>query len=116
MGQPVVHFEIGSADTAQAAAFYAGLFGWTVDANNPMNYGIVDTHAADAAESGIGGGIAEGAPRVMVYVQVDDPQAALDSAVALGGSVVEPVSDNPMVTMAIFADPDGNHIGLVKPH
>ncbi len=52
----------------------------------------------------------------MVYVQVDDPQAALDNAVALGGSVVEPVSDNPMVTMAIFADPDGNPIGLVKPH
>ena len=100
MGQPVVHFEISSADRSKSGVFYADLFGWTVGANNPINYGIVDTHAADAAESGIGGGIAEGAPRVMVYVQVDDPQAALDSAVALGGSIVEPVSDNPMVTMA----------------
>ena len=29
MSNPVVHFEVGSPDTAQAAQFYSSLFGWT---------------------------------------------------------------------------------------
>ena len=36
-GQPVVYFETNSAGTQQAAELYGALFGWTIDANNPMN-------------------------------------------------------------------------------
>lgn len=43
----------------------------------------------------------------------DDLQAMLDHAVALGGTVVMPATEIPGVTMlALFADPDGNAIGL----
>ncbi len=50
-----------------------------------------------------------------MYAQVDDPQAYLDKAVALGGKVVMGVTVIPdMVTMALFADPDGDVTGLVK--
>ena len=50
----------------------------------------------------------------MVYVHVDNPHTAPESAVALGGGVVPPVSDNPMPTIAISADLDRNHTGLGK--
>ncbi len=32
----------------------------------------------------------------------------------LGGSVVMPVTDLPMVTIGLFADPEGHVVGIVK--
>ena len=113
MGQPVVHFEILGKDPKKLQGFYGDLFGWHIDASNPMNYGIVDTHG----EGGIGGGIgpAEGQNQVTFYVQVDDPQAYLNEIEAAGGQTIMPVTVIPdMVTLAMFADPEGNVIGLVK--
>lgn len=111
---PVGHFEIMGKDAAKLQSFYATLFDWEINANNPMNYGVVEK-----AEGGIGGGIAadpEGAGgHVTVYAAVDDPQAALDQAEALGGKTLVPVTEVPeMVTFALFADPEGNVVGVVK--
>ena len=41
MGQPVVHFEVVGKDGAKLQEYYSELFGWEVDADNPMNYGMV---------------------------------------------------------------------------
>jgi predicted enzyme related to lactoylglutathione lyase len=41
MGQPVVHFEVIGKDGEKLIGFYSDLFGWNIDANNPMNYGVV---------------------------------------------------------------------------
>ena len=41
MGQPVVHFEIIGKDGAALQSFYSALFGWRIDAGNPMGYGVV---------------------------------------------------------------------------
>lgn len=49
------------------------------------------------------------------YVQVDDPQAYLDKVESLGGKTVVPVTEIPnMVTFALFTDPEGHMVGLVK--
>ncbi len=114
MGQPVVHFEILGKEPKKLREFYAGLFDWHVDANNPINYGVVDTHG----EGGIGGGIgpAQGPNQVTFYVQVDDLQGYLNKIEGMGGKTVVPVTEIPdMVTFAMFADPEGNVVGLVKP-
>ena len=51
---------------------------------------------------------------VTFYVQVEDPQAALDKAESLGGKTVLPVMTIPdTVTLALFADPEGHVVGLV---
>jgi hypothetical protein len=51
----------------------------------------------------------------MVYVEVDDLQQALDKAESLGGKTVMPPMDIPdAVSLAMFTDPSGNVIGLVK--
>lgn len=114
MANHVTHFEILVASSPDAAfKFYADVFGWTIDADNPMHYGLVDTGG------GIGGGIGQsmdGKLHVTFYVEVDDPQAMLDKIGTLGGKTIMPPMDVPggQVRIALFEDPAGNHIGLVK--
>ena len=108
----VTHFEIIGSDAKKSRDFYAGLFGWEIDANNPMDYGVIAP-----TENGIGGGISApmegGSPTTTVYVEVDSVQAYLDKAVKMGGKVVmERMVIPGMVAFGQFADPDGNIIGL----
>lgn len=117
MSNPVVHFEIVGANSAKTKQFYTELFDWTIDDDNPMNYGMVNT----GSDRGIGGGIygveeeEEDRPGVKIHVEVDDLQAYLDKAEELGGKTILPPTVVPdMVTFALFADPDGTLIGLVK--
>ena len=113
MANPVVHFEVTGKDGKKLQEFYSKTFGWQVNADNPMNYGIVD-----AQEGGIAGGISAGdggTKQVTFYIEVDDPQAYLDKVEAKGGKTVMPVTEIPgMVVLAQFADPEGNIVGLVK--
>ena len=109
----VTHFEIEGPDGKKLQDFYSGLFDWTVDAGNPMNYGIVS-----AVDNGIGGGITasqDGKASVKVYVEVDSIDRYLEKAKAMGGKVIMERTVLPgMVTMAQFADPSGNVIGLAE--
>jgi len=41
MTRPVVHFEIRGKDAARLQDFYRQLFGWEVNADNPLGYGFV---------------------------------------------------------------------------
>jgi hypothetical protein len=55
LGQPVVHFEI-VGQGAELHRYYAEPFGWDIDSNNPMDYGIVQREAnVNAGGVGIGG-------------------------------------------------------------
>ena len=67
MPNPVVHFEICGKDGKKLQDFYSRAFGWHVDTNNPMNYGMVAP-----ADGGMSGGItqSDAAPMVTFYVNV----------------------------------------------
>src|SRR5882672_8695165 len=49
---PIVHWEIQTQNAEALHGFYGDLFGWTINANNPMKYGMVDS----AGQGGINGG------------------------------------------------------------
>lgn len=114
MPNPVVHFEVVSPNREDTQKFYSELFDWKLDTNNPDDYGMVD-HEGQGIAGGIGG-TPDGAPgHATFYVQVKSLQATLDKAESLGGKTIMPPMDIPdMVKMALFADLDGNVIGLVE--
>ena len=61
MGQPVVHFEVVGRDVKKLASYYSELFGWNVDTDNPLSYGIVQREENVNADGvGIGGGVGAG--------------------------------------------------------
>ena len=128
MPNPVSYFEIGGRDAAGLRKFYADLFEWSVEPFGAPAAGD-DYFHIEPQENGIAGGVmqitddmrtANGMPMppgyVTVYVSVDDLQAHLDKAESLGGSTVVPPTPipNDMGSIALFADPQGNVIGLHK--
>jgi hypothetical protein len=116
MGQPVAFFEVISPNAERAQKFYAELFGWQVSADPAMGgYALVDTGAGEGA---VGGGIGPSSgPQdagVKIYMRVDDLDRYLDRAEQLGGQRLVPPMDLPgdFGRIAVFADPDGNPVGL----
>ena len=121
MGQPVVHFEIIGKDPAKLHSYYSELFGWRIDADNPMNYGIVQREENTNADGvGIGGGVGGPGPdgypgHVTFYVEVPDVEAALAKAESLGGSrMMGPDKVMEGVEIGLFNDPEGHVVGVVK--
>jgi hypothetical protein len=112
MAHPVVFFEIGCTDLARTEKFFGDLFGWHTQRNGPA--ATIDT----ANQGGIPGHMVslghEPQHYTMFYVEVDDIQACLDKATALGGKIVVPPIKIPTGTFAWFSDLDGNTIGLLK--
>jgi len=114
MPNPVVHFEIQAREPEQMQRFYSQMFEWKVDADNPMKYGMVDTGEENGIRGGIGGA-PTGDGRATFYVGVDDLDAALARAEELGGKRINEPMDVPGgPSIAHFADPEGNMIGLLK--
>lgn len=117
MGQPVAWFEVTSPDAQRAQKFYADMFGWQVSADPAMGgYALVDTASGEGAVSG-GIGPSSGPddkPGIKIYMRVDDLDASLDRAEKLGGRKLVPPTELPgdFGKFAIFADPDGNPVGL----
>jgi predicted enzyme related to lactoylglutathione lyase len=121
MGQPVVHFEVIGKDGDKLKGYYSELFGWKIDSNNPMSYGIVSREGNLSPEGfGIGGGVAGGPDgyegHVTFYVAVPDVEAALAKAESLGGTrVMGPETIMGDMVLGQFTDPEGHLIGLVTP-
>ncbi|MGH3498121.1 MAG: VOC family protein [Nocardioidaceae bacterium] len=119
MGNPVVHFEVIGTDGAKLRDYYSQLFGWSIDADNPMSYGMVgrdDNVNEDGV--GIGGGIGSGpegyAGHVTFYVEVPDVETALGQAESLGGHRVMGPENMGGMELGQFTDPEGHVIGLVS--
>lgn len=118
MGDPIVHFEIRSSDPEAGKTFYRDLFGWTF--TNPPP-GHVEGYAYINSESDratIHGGLSplqDGAPMVTIYAEVEDLEASLAKAVSLGGVIVQGPTEVPGVTIGLFADPQGNVVGVAEP-
>ena|ERR1039457_2877546 len=120
MGRPVVHFEVMGQDTDKLWSFYSELFGWKINTENPMKYGMVDYKDNEAADvAGIGGGIGampEGQPGYTTfYVEVPNVEEALAQAESLGGSrMMGPEKVMEQLVIGLFQDPEGHIVGVVK--
>ena len=120
MGRPVVHFEIVGQDAEKLQSYYAELFDWNIDANNPMKYGIVAREENLNSDGvGIGGGVGVGpegyAGHVTFYVEVPDVEAALAKAESLGGTrTMGPDEVMEGLVIGLFTDPEGHVIGVIQ--
>jgi len=112
----VVHFEVLGRDAGALRKFYSEAFGWPLGPvdSSPLEYSMVHLKEGGGIDGGIGKA-PQGPGHVTFYVGVDDPDAALKQIQRLGGKTVQPPTQVPGgVTFALFADPEGHVVGLVK--
>ena len=112
--------EVKIARVAACGLWPAAVAGKDGASSSAARRAIAGAGSMKVTGKGTGGGISGGEPGsdahfVTVYVEVDEPQAYLDKAVSMGGSVAMPVTEIPgMVIFAQFKDPEGNLIGITK--
>lgn len=110
----ITHIDIPVSDLEQAKAFYSQAFGWQISAPP----GFEDYPMWHAPNKISGGGLAprsEGFTQPRSYVEVDSIDETLAKVTQIGGRVLmekSPITDTSW--WAIFADPDGNEVGLYE--
>lgn len=110
--------ELMTSDPAAASEFYGKLFGWVV---KDMGAAMGNYRVANVGDKGVGGIMAIPAeaqgqrPGWGVYVTVDNVDATLEQAKALGGTVCMGPMDVPGVgRMAGIVDPQGAMISVMQ--
>jgi predicted enzyme related to lactoylglutathione lyase len=113
MGNPVTQFQILSKQPDVAARFYCALFGWRIDADNPLGYRRIDTGNKQGIQGGIWPCPPEGHAFVQLFVGVDDVAAHAAKCQELGGTCIVPPQQLPEGDeMAVMLDPEGRPFAL----
>ena len=114
MAHPVTWFEVLGSDGDELRTFFADLFGWTFNADNPIKYGTADTKTGRGIPGGVGQAYPGTRSWVTFYVETPSVTASLERAAQLGGRIVLPRTVMAGATLGIFEDPEGHVIGLVE--
>jgi len=119
MANRVVHFEIHADKPAEAAAWYAALFGWKTQEFQPGAYYLFTTGEGPGIDGAVvrrmGPAAEKGAPvnAFVCTVGVDAIDDALARALAAGAGEALPKMAIPGVgRVAYIHDPFGNILGL----
>ena len=116
MGNPVVHFEVVGRDAEALQSFYKEAFDWQMQVQSgPPPYAMAYPGGESGINGGVGAGPVGGAGHVTFYVEVADLEAALGKIEDLGGTTVMGPTEVPGGTrIAMFTDPEGHLVGLIK--
>lgn len=115
MGNPVTQFQIISKAPEETARFYGDLFGWGIDANNPMGYRRITTGSSDGIQGGIWPAPPQATNFAQLFVTVDDVAAIVARAVELGARIIIPPTTLPEGdVMAVLHDPQGMSFGICQ--
>src|SRR5437899_2195932 len=109
----ICYIELPATDIARSADFYQRVFGWNIRKRGDGSTAFDDT-TGQVSGAWVLGRPPSSAPGYLFYVMVDSVAATLDTIVASGGEVVQPIgADAPEIT-ARFRDPAGNVVGLYQ--
>ncbi len=109
----ICYVEMPARDVQHSAAFYEKVFGWRVRRRGDGSVAF-DDGVGEVSGTWVTGRQPATSPGLLIHIMVDDVAATLDTLVAQGGEVVQPVgADAPEIT-ARFRDPAGNVLGLYQ--
>lgn len=109
----ICYVELAAIDVAQSAAFYRTVFGWNIRKRSDGRTAFDDT-TGQVSGAWVVGRQPATQPGLLLYIMVDSVAATLDTILANGGDVVQPVGVDPPEITARFRDPAGNVLGLYQ--
>lgn len=109
----ICYLEIPAIDINQSASFYREVFGWRIRQRGDGQVAF-DDGVSEVSGTWVTGRPIIAEPGLLIHIMVDSVAAALNTVIAKGGKVVQPIGmDAPEVT-ARFSDPAGNVFGLYQ--
>jgi predicted enzyme related to lactoylglutathione lyase len=109
----ICYIEIPAADIQQSADFYANVFGWWSRKRGDGSLAFDDA-TGQVSGTWVVGRPSSSNPGLLIYIMVDSVADTINSVLAHGGQIVQPIGrDAPEIT-ARFLDPGGNVIGLYQ--
>jgi predicted enzyme related to lactoylglutathione lyase len=112
----ICYLEMPATDIARSADFYGKVFGWNIRQRND-GHTAFDDGVGEVSGAWMLGRPPSTTPGVLFYIMVDDAAATVESIVANGGEIVQPIGGDVGEITARFRDPGGNVIGIYQePH
>jgi len=109
----ICYIQIPATDIVVSAAFYKRVFGWNVRQRGDGATAFDDT-TGQVSGAWVLGRPPTTEPGFLIYIMVDNVAATMESVIAAGGAIVQPIGgDAPEIT-ARFRDPAGNIVGLYQ--
>ncbi len=109
----ICYIEMPATDIARSSDFYQRVFGWNIRIRGDGSTAFDDT-TGEVSGAWVIGRPPATTPGLLVYIMVDSVAATVESILANGGEIVQPLgADAPEIT-ARFSDPAGNVIGLYQ--
>ncbi|MFY9550316.1 MAG: VOC family protein [Thermoanaerobaculia bacterium] len=109
----ICYLEIPAIDVRRSVEFYQRVFGWTIRRRGDGSTAF-DDGVGEVSGTWVTGRPPSREAGLLLYIMVANVAATIDTVVAHGGELVQPIGmDAPEVT-ARFRDPAGNIIGLYQ--
>ncbi len=109
----ICYIEIPAFDIAVSSSFYEKVFGWKIRKRSDGKIAF-DDPAGEVSGTWITGRCASTFAGLLTYIMVDNIPDTLETIIAHGGKIVQPLGvDAPELT-ARFSDPAGNIFGLYQ--
>ncbi len=109
----ICYLEIPALDVERSSGFYKNVFGWNIRRREDGELAF-DDGVGEVSGTWVLGRKSIVEPGLLVYIMVDDVDAATKSVTANGGRIAQPIGlDAPEIT-ARFSDPAGNVLGLYQ--
>jgi predicted enzyme related to lactoylglutathione lyase len=109
----ICYIEIPAIDISRSAEFYSKVFGWGLRQRGDGHTAFDDT-TGQVSGTWVVGRPSSPTPGLLFYIMCDDVAATIESVVANGGELVQPIGCDPPEITARFRDPAGNVIGLYQ--
>jgi uncharacterized protein len=109
----ICYVEIPAANIRQSAQFYESVFGWKTRRRRDGQIAF-DDGVGEVSGTWVIGRSPASEPGLLLYIMVDSVAETIDTIVAHGGQIVQPIGVDALEITARFRDPAGNVIGLYQ--
>lgn len=109
----ICYIEIPATDILKSAQFYQQVFGWHTRERNDGSTAFDDTVGA-VSGTWVTGRPPLSEPGLLVYIMVANVAATIETIIAAGCEIVQPVNPDEHEVFAFFRDPAGNILGIYQ--
>jgi predicted enzyme related to lactoylglutathione lyase len=109
----ICYIEIPAVNISESAQFYQRAFGWHIRQRDDGSTAFDDTVGA-VSGTWVSGRPPSNAPGLVVSIMVVSAATTIETIIAAGGEIVQPVNPDEHEVYALFRDPAGNVLGIYQ--